>query len=188
MHLANEKLGPVANLFLCVSGWKGILIYGKTGRIMRGRGLVHYHIQQNAPSSSQNSSIWLGLCCRFASTLNVFAPRRTSSNKPPAKTGGPLLHESTICSTGNRKKKSILQQARENGTGFIAFSPLAQGLLTNRYLNGIPEDSRIAKGGFLKKEALTEEVLNRIKALNEVAAQRGQTLCRKVALAWVLRR
>ena len=84
------------------------------------------------------------------------------------------------------EEEGILQQARENGTGFIAFSPLAQGLLTNRYLNGIPEDSRIAKGGFLKKEALTKEVLNRIKALNEVAAQRGQTLA-EMALAWVLK-
>ena len=84
------------------------------------------------------------------------------------------------------EEEGILQQARENGTGFIAFSPLAQGLLTNRYLNGIPEDSRIAKGGFLKKEALTEEVLNRIKALNEVATHRGQTLA-EMALAWVLK-
>ena len=84
------------------------------------------------------------------------------------------------------EEEGILQQARENGTGFIAFSPLAQGLLTNRYLNGIPEDSRIAKGGFLKKEALTKEVLNRIKALNEVAAHRGQTLA-EMALAWVLK-
>ena len=57
------------------------------------------------------------------------------------------------------EEEGILQQAKENGTGFIAFSPLAQGLLTNRYLKGIPEDSRIAKGGFLKKEALTEETL-----------------------------
>ena len=84
------------------------------------------------------------------------------------------------------EEEGILQQARENGTGFIAFSPLAQGLLTNRYLNGIPVDSRIAKGGFLKKEALTKEVLNRIKALNEVAAHRGQTLA-EMALAWVLK-
>ncbi len=84
------------------------------------------------------------------------------------------------------EEEGILQQARENGTGFIAFSPLAQGLLTNRYLNGIPDDSRIAKGGFLKKEALTKEVLNRIKALNEVATQRGQTLA-EMALAWVLK-
>ena len=80
----------------------------------------------------------------------------------------------------------ILRQARENGTGFIAFSPLAQGLLTDRYLNGIPEDSRIARGGHLKREALTDEVLRKIKALNEVAATRGQTLA-EMALAWLLK-
>ena len=84
------------------------------------------------------------------------------------------------------EEQGILQQAKENGTGFIAFSPLAQGLLTNRYLNGIPEDSRIARGGFLKKEQLTEQVFNKIKALNEVAGNRGQTLA-EMALAWVLK-
>ena len=65
------------------------------------------------------------------------------------------------------EEEGILQQAKGNGTGFIAFSPLAQGLLTNRYLNGIPEDSRMAKGAFLKKEALTDETLQKIKALKE---------------------
>lgn len=84
------------------------------------------------------------------------------------------------------EEEGILRQAQESGTGFIAFSPLAQGLLTNRYLNGIPEDSRIAKGGFLKKEALTEETLRKIKALNEVAEKRGQTLA-EMALAWLLK-
>ena len=84
------------------------------------------------------------------------------------------------------EEEGILRQAKENGTGFIAFSPLAQGLLTNRYLNGIPEDSRIAKGGFLKKEALTEEILRKIMALNELAFHRGQTLA-EMALAWVLK-
>ena len=84
------------------------------------------------------------------------------------------------------EKEGILQQAKENGTGFIAFSPLAQGLLTNRYLHGIPEDSRIARGGFLKKEQLTDDTLKRIKALHEVATQRGQTLA-EMALAWVLK-
>ena len=73
-----------------------------------------------------------------------------------------------------------------SSTGFIAFSPLAQGLLTNRYLNGIPEDSRMAKGAFLKKEALTDETLQKIKALNEVAASRGQTLA-EMSLAWLLK-
>lgn len=82
--------------------------------------------------------------------------------------------------------EGILQQAAENGTGFIAFSPLAQGLLTNRYLDGIPQDSRMATGKFLKKEALTEDVLTKIKALNEHAALRGQTLA-EMALAWVLK-
>ncbi len=84
------------------------------------------------------------------------------------------------------EKAGILKQARENGTGFIAFSPLAQGLLTGRYLNGIPEDSRMAQNGFLKKEALTEEVLGRIRALDKVASQRGQTLA-GMSLAWLLK-
>ena len=84
------------------------------------------------------------------------------------------------------EEQGLLQQAKENGTGFIAFSPLAQGLLTNRYLNGIPEDSRIARGGFLKREALTDEVLSKIKALDALAALRGQTLA-EMALAWVLK-
>ncbi|WP_321333118.1 aldo/keto reductase [uncultured Bacteroides sp.] len=84
------------------------------------------------------------------------------------------------------EEEGILQQAKANGSGFIAFSPLAQGLLTNRYLNGIPQDSRIARGGFLKKEQLTDDVLRKIKALNKIAEQRGQTLA-EMALAWVLK-
>lgn len=80
----------------------------------------------------------------------------------------------------------ILEQAYENGAGFIAFSPLAQGLLTNRYLNGIPEDSRIARGGFLKPSALTPEVLTRTRALDGIALRRGQTLA-EMSLAWLLK-
>ncbi len=84
------------------------------------------------------------------------------------------------------EQQGILEQAKANGVGFVAFSPLAQGLLTDRYLNGIPEDSRMARGAFLKKEALTEEVLSRIMALNNIAGQRGQTLA-EMALAWLLK-
>lgn len=84
------------------------------------------------------------------------------------------------------QQEGLLSQAYDNGTGFIAFSPLAQGLLTNRYLKGIPEDSRIARGGFLKREQLTEEVLRRITALNSIASDRGQTLA-EMALAWLLK-
>lgn len=84
------------------------------------------------------------------------------------------------------ESQGILNAVKENGSGFVAFSPLAQGLLTNRYLNGIPDDSRIARGGFLKKEALTPEVLSKIQALNERAAIRGQSLA-GMALAWLLK-
>lgn len=77
--------------------------------------------------------------------------------------------------------------AAENGCGIIAFCPLAQGLLTDKYLNGIPEESRIRKDGrFLKESALTSERLEKIRALNELAKERGQSLA-QMALSWVLR-
>ncbi len=79
------------------------------------------------------------------------------------------------------------QAAADAGFGIICFSPLAQGMLTNRYLDGIPQDSRIGKGGpFLKKEQLTDERLGQIRALNEIAVSRGQSLS-EMALSWVLR-
>ena len=84
------------------------------------------------------------------------------------------------------EQNGLKETAVRLNRGIIAFSPLAQGLLTNRYLNGIPEDSRMAKGAFLKKEALTDETLQKIKALNEVAASRGQTLA-EMSLAWLLK-
>lgn len=84
------------------------------------------------------------------------------------------------------EEMGVLKQAKENGAGFIVFSPLAQGLLTDRYLNGIPEDSRIARGGHLQKEALTENRLQQVKALNEIALRRGQSLA-EMALSWILK-
>lgn len=77
--------------------------------------------------------------------------------------------------------------AAAHGIGIITFSPLAQGLLTDRYLHGIPQDSRIRTDGrFLKENAISEETLGKVKALNEVAALRGQTLA-QMALSWILR-
>lgn len=77
---------------------------------------------------------------------------------------------------------------RRCGLGFVAFSPLAQGLLTGRYLNGIPADSRIARSGvFLHREDVTPEYLARVRRLNEMAAARGQTLA-QMSLAWLLAR
>ena len=84
------------------------------------------------------------------------------------------------------EQEGILEQAQENGVGFIAFSPLAQGLLTDRYLNGIPADSRMAQGRFLQSSALTPALLQALAQLNEMAASRGQSLA-QLALAWCLK-
>ena len=108
-----------------------------------------------------------------------------------------ILNELHVPFVINQNRYSIFDRTIEqNGLkktavrlnkGIIAFSPLAQGLLTNRYLNGIPEDSRVRTDGrFLKESALTEEKLAQIRALNEIAASRGQTLA-EMALAWVLK-
>ncbi|MEJ8768284.1 aldo/keto reductase [Prevotella sp. HCN-7019] len=83
------------------------------------------------------------------------------------------------------QEQGITDYCADHGIGFIAFSPLAQGLLTDRYLNGIPTDSRMARGEHLKREALTPELLNRLQKLNDEAQGRGETLARS-ALRWVL--
>lgn len=83
------------------------------------------------------------------------------------------------------QQEGILDFCAEKGVGFISFSPLAQGLLTDRYLNGIPQDSRMSKGKFLKESMLTDDLLQNIRTLNEQAQQRGETLA-EMALAWVL--
>ena len=83
------------------------------------------------------------------------------------------------------EQEGILEAAHKAGSGFISFSPLAQGLLSNRYLNGIPEGSRMTEERFLKSEMLTPSILYKIKLLNELAEQRGETLA-GMALAWIL--
>ena len=93
------------------------------------------------------------------------------------------IFDSTI--ENNGLKAAVAREGKEKG--LICFSPLAQGLLTNRYLNGIPEDSRIKKDGrFLKETALTEERLAQIRGLNEIAESRGQSLA-QMALAWLFK-
>ncbi len=81
--------------------------------------------------------------------------------------------------------KGTLDYCREHGIGFISFSPLAQGLLTDRYLNGIPSDSRMARGQFLTQDKLTPELLDYLQKLNQTATERGETLA-GIALAWIL--
>lgn len=82
--------------------------------------------------------------------------------------------------------RTILQMAKDNGAGFISFSPLAQGLLTDRYLNGIPADSRMATKPNLSREVLTPQMLEALRRLDAIAAQRGQKLA-EMALSWVLK-
>ena len=101
--------------------------------------------------------------------------------------GTPLLIHQPSYNMLNRWIESDLIDACESeGMGIIAFTALAQGLLTDRYLNGIPDDSRAARGGSLSRDQLTDETLGRVRALNEIARDRGQSLA-QLALAWVLR-
>ncbi|MFC4244838.1 L-glyceraldehyde 3-phosphate reductase [Gryllotalpicola reticulitermitis] len=87
---------------------------------------------------------------------------------------------------GPAGQASLLDTVGELGVGLIAFSPLAQGLLTNKYLNGVPEGSRATKAASWRDGFLTDEILGRVRALNEIAERRGQTLA-QLAIAWVLR-
>jgi L-glyceraldehyde 3-phosphate reductase len=101
--------------------------------------------------------------------------------------GTPLLIHQPSYSMFNRwVENGLLDTLGELGIGCIAFSPLAQGLLTDRYLRGVPADSRAATSRFLHESDLTEDRMSRVRALNDIAARRGQTLA-QLALAWALR-
>ena len=102
--------------------------------------------------------------------------------------GTPLLIHQPSYSMLNRwiETEGLLEAAAELGIGVIGFTALAQGLLTGRYLDGIPEDSRAAKGETFDRDWLSEEMIERLRALNDLASRRGQTLA-QLALAWALR-
>jgi L-glyceraldehyde 3-phosphate reductase len=98
-----------------------------------------------------------------------------------------LIHQPRYSMLDRWVEDGLLDVLEEEGIGCIAFSPLAQGLLTDKYLHGIPEDSRAAKPhGFLKREQVTEQVVKEVSALNDLARRRDQTIA-QMALAWVLR-
>jgi L-glyceraldehyde 3-phosphate reductase len=98
-----------------------------------------------------------------------------------------LIHQPSYSMFNRWVEDGLLETLAAEGMGCIPFSPLAQGLLTNKYLGGIPEDSRAAKPhGFLKPDRITDERLSQVRQLNELAQQREQTLA-QMALAWVLR-
>jgi len=97
-----------------------------------------------------------------------------------------LIHQPSYSMLNRWIEDELLDTLAELGTGCIAFSPLAQGLLTDKYLRGVPDDARAARGGSLATSQLSEENLARVRALGEIAAARGQSLA-QMAIAWVLR-
>ena len=97
-----------------------------------------------------------------------------------------LIHQPKYSMFVRDPEQGLFDVLEKEGVGAIVFSPLAQGLLSDRYLHGIPSDSRAARDFFLKKKDIGEDKLAVIRALNEVATQRGQTLA-EMAVAWVLR-
>jgi len=121
--------------------------------------------------------------------ISSYSPERTREAAAILKSEGvPLLiHQPSYSMLNRWVENGLLDTLDELGVGCIAFSPLAQGLLTNKYLHGIPENSRVkAEGSSFSKELLSEANLARVRALNEIAKGRGQTLA-QLAIAWVLR-
>jgi L-glyceraldehyde 3-phosphate reductase len=120
--------------------------------------------------------------------VSSYSPERTRAAAHILESEGvPLLiHQPSYSMLNRWIEKELLSTLEELGAGCIAFSPLAQGLLTNKYLHGVPENSRAKVEGSFQQDFLSPENLCRVKALNEIAHGRGQTLA-QMAIAWVLR-
>ena len=124
----------------------------------------------------------------YAGLSNYDGPTMEKASRILDRLGCPFIINQNRYSIFDRtiEKNGLKDKASELDKGIIAFSPLAQGLLTDRYLNGIPEDSRIRRDGrFLKESSVTEERLKAIRTLNDLAASRGQSLA-EMALSWIL--
>jgi L-glyceraldehyde 3-phosphate reductase len=154
---------------------------------------IFYHHRPDPDTPVEESMAALDQIVRSGKALYVGVSNYDSAQTAAAaavlrELGTPLLIHQPSYSMVNRwiERDGLLGTLAEAGAGCIAFSPLAQGLLTDRYLGGIPTDSRIATGGFLKESALTDETMGKVRALNEIASRRGQTLA-QLALAWALR-
>lgn len=123
----------------------------------------------------------------YPAISNYGAERTTAAAALLAGSGTPLLlHQPRYSLFDRSPENGVLDAVEQAGAAAIVFSPLAQGLLTDRYLGGVPEGSRAVTSAFLHESDLTEDVLARVRALNDIAAGRGQTLA-QLALQWVLR-
>lgn len=155
---------------------------------------IFYHHRPDPGTPLEETMLALDSIVKSGKALYVGI---SNYNKAQTEAAVKILRELKTPFIINQRKYSLFERsiekdglktwAAENGVGIIAFCPLAQGLLTDKYLKGIPADSRIRTDGrFLKESALTDETLAKIRALNELAAERGQTLA-QMALSWVLR-
>ena len=154
---------------------------------------IFYHHRPDPETPLEETMAALDQIVRSGKALYVgissYTPEQTRHAVQILRTLGTpcLIHQPSYSMFNRWIEEGLIQVLAEEGIGCIAFSPLAQGLLTDRYLNGIPADSRAAKPhGFLKPAQITEEKLAKVRRLNEVAQTRGQTLA-QMALAWVLR-
>ncbi|MBI9058604.1 MAG: L-glyceraldehyde 3-phosphate reductase [Labilibaculum sp.] len=129
----------------------------------------------------QGKALYVGLS-------NYSTEQTKEASKVLRELGTPcLIHQPKYSMFERWSENGLLDVLEEDGIGAIAFSPLAQGLLTNKYLKGIPDGSRAAKAhGFLQKDTITEEVINKVKALNDIAEERGQSLA-QMAISWLLK-
>jgi L-glyceraldehyde 3-phosphate reductase len=120
--------------------------------------------------------------------ISSYGPERTREAERILRSEGvPLLiHQPSYSMLNRWIEEGLLETLGELGVGCIAFSPLAQGLLTSKYLDGVPQDARAAKDGSFNGKLLNDDNLARVCALNEIARRRGQSLA-QMAIAWVLR-
>ncbi len=120
--------------------------------------------------------------------VSSYGPRRTEeAARILGELGTPLtIHQPSYSMLNRWIEDELLDVLEREGIGAIVFSPLAQGLLTSKYLDGIPEDSRVRRGNYLSEELISDENLRRVRGLNELAQKRGQTLA-QLAIAWALR-
>ena len=155
---------------------------------------IFYHHRPDEETQLEETMAALDYAVRSGRALYVgissYSPERTrDAAKILRELGTPCIIHQPSYSMFNRRieENGLLDTLGEEGIGCIAFCPLAQGLLTNKYLDGVPAGSRATKShGFLKRDNITDEKLATVRALNEVAAARGQSLA-QMALRWVLR-
>jgi L-glyceraldehyde 3-phosphate reductase len=134
--------------------------------------LAHLH--------QQGKALYVGISS-YSPELTRKAAAILAEHKVPL-----LIHQPSYSMLNRWVEDALLDTLGELGTGCIAFSPLAQGMLTSKYLNGVPQDARAAKGGSLGQRLLSDDNIARIRALDAIAKGRGQTLA-QMAIAWVLR-